>query len=84
MYLVGVRSQLFVVGGGCLFSRLLLSLRALAEEDVVHEGVLQQSQEDEDETPHQVHVDSLHIGDLWESLSQVGVDGGHGQHRSDT
>lgn len=82
-YLVGVGSQLLVIGGGCFLGRLLLSLGALAEEDVVDEGVLQQGQEDKDKAPHQVHVNSLHVGDLGERLSQVGVDGGHGQHRGD-
>ena len=83
MYLVGVGSQLLVIGRGCFLSRLLLPLGALAEEDVVDEGVLQQGQEDKHKAAHQVHVNSLHVGDLWERLSQVGVDGGHGQHRSD-
>ena len=83
MYLVGVGSKFLVIGSGGLFGSLLLPLRALAEEDVVDEGVLQQGQEDKHKAAHQVHVNSLHIGDFWERLSQVGVDGGHGQHRSD-
>lgn len=82
-YLVGVGSQLLVIGRGRFLSRLLLPLGALAEEDVVDEGVLQQGQEDKHKAAHQVHVNSLHVGDLRERLSQVGVDGGHGQHRSD-
>ena len=83
MYLVGVGSQLLVIGYGRFLSRLLLPLGALAEEDVVDEGVLQQGQEDKHKAAHQVHVNSLHVGDLWKRLSQVGVDGGHGQHRGD-
>lgn len=82
-YLVGIGSQLLVIGRGCLFGCLLLPLGALAEEDVVDEGVLQQGQEDKHEAAHQVHVDSLHVGDLWQRLAQVGVDGGHGQHGGD-
>lgn len=82
-YLVGIGSQLLVIGRGGLFGSLLLPLGALAEEDVVDEGVLQQGQENKHKAAHQVHVDGLHIGDLWQRLAQVGVDGGHGQHRGD-
>lgn len=63
---------------------LLLLLGPAAEEDVVDEGVLQQCQEHEDEAAHEVDVDGFHVGDLWEGLPQVRVDGCHGEHRRNT
>ena len=78
-----ILGRLLVIGLLCLLRKLLLHLRTPAEEDVVDEGVFQQCQEDHDEAAHQVHVDSFDVGDLGQGLSQVGVDGGHGQHRGD-
>lgn len=73
-----------VVGLLGFLCQLLLHLWSTAEEDVVDEGILQQGQEDHDEAAHQVHVDGLDVRDLGERLSQMGVDGGHGQNRGDT
>ncbi len=83
-YFVGIHSHLFIVGCGGFLCSFLLPLRSSAEEDVVDQCVLQQSQEDEDETAHQVHVNGFDIRDLWKSLPQMCVDGGHGQHSGDT
>lgn len=52
-----------------LLSQFLLHLRTSPEEDVVDEGVFQQSQEDEHEAAHQVHVYGFDVGDLGQSLS---------------
>lgn len=84
VYLVGVWPEFLVVGGGGFFRRLLLPLRSSPEEDVIDEGVFQQGQEHEDEAAHQVHVYGFHVGDLGKGLSQVRVNGGHGQHGGDT
>ncbi len=82
-YLVGIHSHLFIVGFGGFLCSFLLPLWSSAEEDVVDQRVLQQSQEDEDETAHQVHVNGFDIRDLWKRLPQMCVDGGHGQHSGD-
>lgn len=82
-YFVGIHSHLFIVGCGGFLRRSLLPLRSPAEEDVVDQRVLQQSQEDEDEAAHQVHVDGFDVGNLRKSLPQMRVDGGHGQHGGD-
>jgi len=66
------------------FVDLLLLLRPAAEEHVVDEGVLQQRQEYEHEAAHEVDVDGFHVRDLGERLPKVGVDGRHGEHRSNT
>lgn len=82
-YFVGIHSHFFIVGCGGFLCSSLLPLRSPAEEDVVDQRILQQSQEDEHKTAHQVHVNGFDIRNLWKSLPQMCVDGGHGQHSGD-
>lgn len=65
------------------FCQLFLHLRTSAKEDVVDKGIFQQSQEDEHEAAHQVHVYGFDVGDFGQRLPQMGVDGCHGQHSGD-
>lgn len=81
--LVWVQPYLLVVGQCRFLGCLLLALRAPSEEDVVDKSVLEQGQEDKDKAAHQVHVDGFDVRDLWESLSQVGVNCGHCQNSCD-
>lgn len=78
--LVWVQPYLLIVGRRRFLSCPLLALRAPSEEDVVDQSILEQGQEDKDEAAHQVNVDGFDIWDLWECLSQVGVDCGHSQY----
>lgn len=83
-YFVGIHPHLFIVGLSSLLGSPFLTLRSSSEEDIVHQCVLQQGHEDKDEAAHEVHVNGLDIGDFGEGFSQVGVDGSHGEHRSDS
>lgn len=83
-HLVGIHPHIFIVGCCRLLSCFLLTLGAPPKEDVVDQRVLQQGQEDEDKAAHEVHVDGLDVGNFGEGLSQVGVDGSHGEHSGDT
>ncbi len=83
-YLVGVGPEFLIVGRGGFFRRSLLPLRSSPKENVIDKGILQQSQEHKDKAAHQVHVYGFHIGNLGKGLSQVSVNGGHGQHGGDT
>lgn len=83
-YLVWIHPHLLIVGQRRLLSCFFLPLRTPSEKDVVHQRVLQQSQEDEDEAAHQVHVYGLDVGDFRQGFPQMGVDGGHGEHRGYT
>lgn len=74
-------SHALVVAFADPLAQLLLLRRAAAEEHVVHEGILEQGQEHEHETAHEVDVDGFHVWDLRESLPEVGVNGCHGEHR---
>lgn len=62
---------------------LLLLLWPSSEKHVVDEGIFQKGQEHEYEAAHEVDVDGFHVGDLWEGLPQVGVNGGHSEDRGD-
>lgn len=53
---------------------------APAKEDVVDEGIFQECQKDENETAHQVDVDGLDIRNLGKGLTEMSIDGSHGQH----
>ena len=70
-----------VVGLGSLLRHFLLQVWPPSEEDIVDKRILQQSQEDEDKAAHEVYVDGLDVRNLWQSLPQMSVDGGHRQHR---
>lgn len=83
-HLVGIHPHVFIVSRCSLLGCFLLALRAPAEEDVVDQSVLEQGQEDKDKAAHKVHVDGLHVGNFGEGLSEVGVDGSHGEHGGDT
>lgn len=83
-HLVWIHPHLFIVGCSYLLSCLFLTLGATSKEDVVYQCVLQQSQENKDEAPHEVHVYGLDIGNFGEGFSQVGVNGSHGEHRGNT
>lgn len=72
-----------VVGLADALALLLLLPRPPPEEDVVDKSVLQEGQEHEDEAAHEININSFDVGDLGESLPQVGVDGCHGKHRGD-
>lgn len=72
-----------VVGLADALALLLLLPGPSPEEDVVDKSVLQECQEHEDEAAHEINIDGLDVGDLGECLPQVGVDGGHGEHRGD-
>lgn len=61
----------------------LLLLGSSSEKHVVDEGIFEKGQEHENEAAHEVDVNGFHIGDLWEGLPQVGVDGCHSEYRSD-
>lgn len=79
-YLVGLIFGALVVGLLRLLGQLLLHLWPAAKENVVDEGVLEQGEEDKHEAAHQVHVDGFDIGDFGERLTQMRVDGSHGEH----
>lgn len=66
-----------------LFCQFLLHLRTSSKKDVVDKSVFQKSQEDKDKAAHQVHVYSFDVGNLGQSLSQMCVDGCHGQDSGD-
>lgn len=66
-----------------LLCQFLLHLRTSSKKDVVDKSIFQKSQEDKDKAAHQVHVYSFDVGDLGQSLSQVCVDGCHGQDSGD-
>lgn len=66
-----------------LLCQFLLHLRTSSKKDVVDESIFQKSQEDKDKAAHQVHVYGFDVGDLGQSLSQVCVDGCHGQDSGD-
>lgn len=74
----------FVVGFIEAFIDLLLLLRTSAKEHVIDKRILQECQKDKDKAAHEVDIDGFHIWDLWKCLPQVGVDGCHGEHRSNT
>lgn len=74
----------FVVGFVQPLVHLFLLLGSPSKEHVVYEGIFEQGQEHKDKAAHEVDVDGFHIGDLWEGLPQVGVDGCHSEHRSYT
>lgn len=74
-------SHALVVGFADPLAELLLLRGAAAEEHVVYKGILEQGQEHEHETAHEVDVDGFHVWNLWESLPKVGVNGCHGEHR---
>lgn len=72
-----------VVGLADALTLLLLLPGPSPEEYVVDKSVFQECQEHEDEAAHEININSLDVGDLGESLPQVGVDGCHGKHRGD-
>lgn len=72
-----------VVGLADALALLLLLPRPSPKEYVVDKSIFQECQEHEDEAAHEININSLDIGDLGQSLPQVGVDGCHGQHRGD-
>lgn len=80
--LVHLQFVLFI-GTLVLFARSLL-LRAFSKENVIDESVFQESQEHKHETPHEIDIDCLDVGDLWQSLPEVSADGRHCQHRGDS
>lgn len=61
----------------------LLLLGSSSEKHVVDEGIFEKGQEHENEAAHEVDIDGFHIGDLWEGLPQVGVNGCHSEYRGD-
>lgn len=83
-YLVWIHPHLFIVGYSCLLSCPFLSLWAPAKENIVDKCVFQQSQKDEDEAAHEVHIYGLDVWDFGKGFSQVGVDGCHGEHSGNT
>lgn len=83
-YLVWIHSHLFIVCCCCLLSCFFLTLWTLTKEDVVHQCILQQGQEDKHKAAHQVHVYGLDIWDFGEGFSQVGVNGCHGKDGGNT
>lgn len=61
----------------------LLLLGSSSEKHVVDEGIFEKGQEHENEAAHEVDVNGFHVGDLWEGLPQVGVNGRHSEYRGD-
>lgn len=61
----------------------LLLLGSSSEKHVVDEGIFEKGQEHENEAAHEVDINGFHIGDLWEGLPQVGVNGCHSEYRGD-
>lgn len=62
---------------------LLLLLGSSSEEHVVDEGIFKKGQEHKNEAAHEVDINGFNVGDLWEGLPQVGVNGGHCEYSSD-
>lgn len=84
VYLIDIHSQLLIVGTGSFFCCFLLTLRSPAKEDVVDQCILQQSHENEDKTPHKVHINGFHIWNFGKSLSKMGVNCCHCEHSCDS
>lgn len=72
-----------VIGLADPFTLFLLLARASPKEYVVDKSILQERQEHEDKAAHEIHINSLDIGDLGESLSQMSVDGSHCKYSGD-
>lgn len=72
-----------VIGLADPFALFLLLPRASPKEYVVDKGILQECQEHKDKAAHEVHINSLDVGDLGESLSQMSVDGSHCKYSGD-
>ncbi len=83
-YLVAVALVAIIIDFLSFLCQLFLHLRPSSKENVVDKSIFQQSQEHKDEAAHQIHVYGFDIGDLGKCFSQVGVDGGHGQHSGNT
>lgn len=61
----------------------LLLLGSSSEKHIVDKGIFKKGQEHENEAAHEVDINGFNVGDLWEGLPQVGVNGRHSEYRCD-
>lgn len=78
------QSALLSCSLSCPACCLFLTLGSFPKEYVVYKGIFQQGQEHKHKASHQVNIYCLDVGNLWQGLSEVGADGGHGQHSCDS